>query len=262
MADLEGAAQWFDGDPEPQQVTSLGNVLVVDVGGARVDDGVVREQLDVALAEAHLEVERPIARQRIEALENGLLPWKKRGYVSMTAGRAEVTRIEEGAQASAPVPRRADGHRIQRPIAPGVHVERLEQLRRQLGILLEEGVEDGHRAGDPRNAALLGRLHTEQADDIGAITVEGEGLRRTVLTRHHPVGQSFVPHVPEQIAGIVLRSQPAEQTPERPKEPLDVGTRPAVDGHATNPDEPSTVAQLGSPTSRGRAQRRQGHQPR
>jgi hypothetical protein len=71
---------------------------VVLVGGARVQDRVVGEPLDVAGRELHVEVEVGLRRDRLVEVEQLALVVAERGDVRVSHDRAEVVAVVEGAQ--------------------------------------------------------------------------------------------------------------------------------------------------------------------
>ena len=134
------------------------------------------------------------------------------------------------------------------------------ERRRQLWGVAHHLVVDGHGVGHRRDATALAPLQAQEADEVRAIRVIGEGrLADFVSPGCRVVGTlAVVGDVAENVSVLVLGPRRSEVHSDSPVEHLHFRLAVAVPGDATQNDEAATVDELAFDFEESLAQRRGG----
>src|SRR5262245_38529819 len=171
----------FEREPEPQQVALAARSVLVR--GARVDDRVIRDQLQVAGRELHAETQLGRRSERlveIEQLELELREWR---HVGVSHRGAEVVAVPERRELAFRVTARRHREPAARAVSllvARVEPERLVEPRRELGALREDRVVDRDAARDPAGAALARAAQTQEPDHVGEVAVRADLAARAI----------------------------------------------------------------------------------
>jgi len=237
-------------------------VGVVVVRRACVQDRAVRQQLDVARAEVHVEVERGILREGVDEIEQldlfGGEPW----HVGMVLGFVDVpAEVEELEARREP---REDRHREPRLLARpfltvSIEVPRLAEQRDEIGPRAQQLSVDRDRADDLRKAAGLRGLKAQKPDDVGAVDMERLTESSAVAAYGRIVGvRSVIADVAQEIAVRVLRDGHPEMHPERHVRERGIVLAELVDGKSAHEHEAAPRVEGVCPTIDDRSEPGEG----
>ncbi len=228
-------------EPEAQHVALLVRLGAVDEPGARVQDRVVVDELDVAGLEVHVQAQVGPPRLLVEVVERGALERRQRhlaldragvDLVADVAARDHVAGVAEDRD-------RPLGHAAlgQRRLAADV-VEAVVEQAEILRVLGQDLVVHGHRRHDAAEPALDPPPQAQQADHVAGVGVIGQvGVGLVAAHVDVAVGAAVVVDVTEQIALRILVQRRAEVAAEAPEDQADVVVAVALHGQPAQDDE-------------------------
>jgi hypothetical protein len=160
--------------PQAQQVALALRFGPVPERGARVQRGIVRQPLDIARAEIHLDRHALFIGDLVEQAQHFDLVVRQLGHAFVFLRGEDIERA--GIHAEHPVLQADDrrGIGIGRGLvilAAPVPVERFEQQRRQVGAAAQDLVVDFRAGNQARQPAFARPAQAHQRDDVGTVGV-------------------------------------------------------------------------------------------